>query len=132
MKVFVNGTFDVLHPGHISLLTYASNLGDELLVAIDSDRRVKENKGHDRPINNEDIRANILSHIAGVDTVTIFDTDEDLIDLIKNYEPDVMVVGSEYKDKKVIGSEYAKQLIFFQKVKRYSSEKIIKDIVSRR
>ena len=132
MKVFVNGTFDVLHPGHISLLTYARNLGDELLVAIDSDRRVKENKGLDRPINNEDIRANILSHITGVDAVTIFDTDEDLIDLIKNYEPDVMIVGSEYKDKEVIGSEYAKQLIFFQKVKRYSSEKIIKDIVSRR
>jgi rfaE bifunctional protein nucleotidyltransferase chain/domain len=130
-KVFVNGTFDVLHPGHMSLLTYASNCGDELLVAIDSDERVKEKKGLKRPINNEDTRANILFHIKGVDTVTIFDTDEDLRDLIKHYEPDIMIVGSDYKNKEVIGSEYAKELRFFERDKRYSSTKIIKNIIDR-
>ena len=131
-KVFVNGTFDILHPGHISLLTHANNSGDELVVAIDSDKRVKEKKGLDRPINNEDTRATILLHIKGVDRVLIFDTDQDLRDAIKEYEPDVMIVGSDYENKEVIGSEYAKELKFFQRDKRYSSTKIIKNIIDRR
>jgi D-beta-D-heptose 7-phosphate kinase/D-beta-D-heptose 1-phosphate adenosyltransferase len=131
-KVFVNGTFDVLHPGHMSLLTYASSLGNELIVAIDSDRRVKEKKGLDRPINNEDIRSKMLLHIKGVDRVIIFDTDQDLRDAVKEYEPDVMVVGSDYENKEVIGSEYAKELKFFQRDTRYSSTKIIKNIIDRR
>lgn len=131
-KVFVNGTFDVLHPGHIALLTHASNSGDYLLVAIDSDRRVKEKKGLQRPINNEDIRAKILFHVKGVDEVVIFDTDEDLKTAIKNYEPDIMIVGSDYEGKNVIGSEYARELQFFKRDERYSSTKIIEDIISRR
>lgn len=131
-KVFVNGTFDVLHPGHIALLTYASNSGDELLVGIDSDRRVKEKKGHDRPINNEDIRAKMLFHIKGVDNVMIFDTDDDLRELVSNYEPDIMIVGSDYENKDVIGSEYAKELKFFKRDYRYSSTKIINSIANRR
>lgn len=131
-KIFVNGTFDIIHPGHLALLTYASSLGTELLIAIDSDRRVKEKKGSERPINNEDIRAKILFHIKGVDRVLIFDTDQDLRDAIKEYEPDIMIVGSDYKNKEVIGSEYAKELIFFERDKRYSSTKIIKNITNRR
>lgn len=131
-KVFVNGTFDVLHPGHISLLTYASSCGDELVVAIDSDRRVKEKKGDLRPINNEDTRARMMFHIKGVDKVLIFDTDEELRDAVKEYEPDVMIVGSDYENKEVIGSEHAKELKFFRRDKRYSSTKIIKNIISRR
>ena len=131
-KVFVNGTFDVLHPGHLSLLTYASSCGDELVVAIDSDRRVKEKKGDLRPINNEDTRARMMFHIKGVDKVLIFDTDEELRNAVKEYEPDVMIVGSDYENKEVIGSEHAKELKFFKRDKRYSSSKIIKNIISRR
>jgi D-beta-D-heptose 7-phosphate kinase/D-beta-D-heptose 1-phosphate adenosyltransferase len=131
-KVFVNGTFDVLHPGHIAMITYASNSGEELVIAIDSDRRVKEKKGSDRPINNEDIRAKMLFHIKGVDRVVIFDTDGDLRDLVKEYEPDVMIVGSDYENKDVIGSEYAKELKFFKRDERYSSTKIINNIANRR
>lgn len=131
-KIFVNGTFDVLHPGHISLLTFASNTGDYLLVAIDSDDRVRSLKGLNRPINNEEVRAKMLFHIKGVDEVKIFDTDEDLMKAIKDYEPDVMIVGSDYRNKRVIGSEYAKELVFFERDKRYSSTKIIEDIISRR
>ena len=130
-KVFVNGTFDVLHPGHMSLLTHAGDSGDELLVAIDSDKRVKEKKGLKRPINNENIRATILLHIKGVDRVLIFDTDQDLRNAIKEYEPDIMIVGSDYENKEVIGSEYAKQLVFFKRDTRYSSTKIIKNIIDR-
>lgn len=131
-KVFVNGTFDVLHPGHIALLTYASNSGDELLVGIDSDRRVKEKKGQDRPINNEDIRAKMLFHIKGIDNVVIFDTDDDLRELVYKYEPDIMIVGDDYENKMVIGSEYAKELKFFKRDERYSSTKIINSIANRR
>lgn len=131
-KVFVNGTFDVLHPGHMSLLTFASNTGNYLLVAIDSDDRVRSLKGLNRPINNEEVRAKMLFHIKGVDEVKIFDTDEDLIKAIKDYEPDVMIVGSDYRNKRVIGSEYAKELVFVERDKRYSSTKIIEDIISRR
>lgn len=131
MKVFVNGTFDILHPGHIDLLYLASTYGDEFVVAIDSDRRVKEKKGDTRPINNEDTRSKIIFHIKGVDKVFIFDSDEELRDIIKEYEPDVMIVGSDYRDKEVIGSEYAKQLVFFERDTRYSSTKIIESIISR-
>lgn len=130
-KVFVNGTFDILHPGHIDLLYLASTYGDEFVVAIDSDRRVKEKKGDSRPINNEDTRSKIIFHIKGVDKVFIFDSDEELRDIIKEYEPDVMMVGSDYRDKEVIGSEYAKQLVFFERDTRYSSTKVIESIISR-
>lgn len=130
-KVFVNGTFDILHPGHIDLLYLASTYGDEFVVAIDSDRRVKEKKGDSRPINNEDTRSKIIFHIKGVDKVFIFDSDEELRDIIKEYEPDVMMVGSDYRDKEVIGSEYAKQLVFFERDTRYSSTKVIEGIISR-
>ena len=131
-KVFVNGTFDILHPGHIDLLYLASTYGDELLVAIDSDRRVKEKKGDTRPINNEDTRSIMMIHIKGVDRVLIFDSDEELKNIVKEYEPDIMMVGSDYKDKEVIGSEYAKQLVFFERDTRYSSTKVIESIINRR
>jgi len=131
MKVFVNGTFDILHPGHIDLLYLASTYGDEFVVAIDSDRRVKEKKGDTRPINNEDTRSKIILHIKGVDKVFIFDSDDELRDIIREYEPDVMMVGSDYRDKEVIGSEYAKQLVFFERDTRYSSTKVIEGIISR-
>lgn len=131
-KVFVNGTFDVLHPGHMALLEFASKSGDHILVAIDSDSRVRSMKGLNRPINNEDIRAKMLIHVKGVDEVKIFDTDEDLTNAVKNYEPDIMIVGSDYRNKRVIGSEYAKELVFFERDKRYSSTRIIEDIISRR
>ena len=128
-KVFVNGTFDVLHPGHLALLTFARESGDHLQVAIDSDRRVKEKKGLKRPINNEDVRANMLLHIKGINEVIIFDTDEDLTEAVKLYEPDVMIVGSDYEGKRVIGSEHAKELKFFKRDERYSSTKIIEKIL---
>lgn len=132
LKVFVNGTFDLLHPGHIALLQYAKSYGDFLWVAIDGDTRVRKLKGDSRPINSEQIRKNILESIRYVDLVSVFYSDEDLEDTIKNYAPDLMVVGSDYTNKRVIGSEYAKKLIFFERDERYSSSKIIEDISSGR
>ena len=124
MKVFVNGTFDVLHVGHIKLLEYASSLGI-LTVAIDSDKRVKELKGNDRPFNTLEDRKYMLESIIYVDNVLTFDTREELIELVKNYSPDYMVVGDDYKDKVVYGSEYARELVFYNKLSNYSTTKIL-------
>jgi D-beta-D-heptose 7-phosphate kinase/D-beta-D-heptose 1-phosphate adenosyltransferase len=128
VKVFVNGTFDLLHPGHMRLITLASNSGDYLKISIDSDKRVNQLKGPNRPINDENTRRTMLFHVKGVDEVSIFDTDEELINTIRTYQPDIMIVGSDYKNKEVIGSEYANELIFFDRVERYSSTGIIEKI----
>ena len=124
MKVWVNGTFDVLHVGHLKLLEFASKLG-KLRVGIDTDKRVKELKGEDRPFNNQEDRKKMLESIKYVDEVVLFDSREELIDAVKEYEPDIMVVGDDYKGEKVFGSEYAKELIFFEKIPKYSSTKIL-------
>lgn len=132
MRVFVNGTFDLLHPGHIALLTFAKSQGTHLLVALDSDSRVRQLKGPTRPINCQHTRQTIMMNLKPVDAVCIFDSDQQLIDIIKQYSPDIMIVGSDYKDKKVIGSEYARSLVFFQRDLRYSSTQIIETVNSRR
>ena len=130
-KVFVNGTFDLLHPGHIKLLNYAKSLGDFLLIALDSDERIKQLKGDSRPINDLASRITIMQALKPVDDVTYFSTDNELISLIFNYQPDIMIVGSDYKNKKVIGSEYAKELRFFERIPEYSTTSIIEYISSR-
>lgn len=132
MKIFVNGTFDVLHPGHLDLLNYAKSLGDFLLVAIDSDERVASKKGLDRPFNPQYHRQKLLENLKAVDEVVVFDSDIELIQTVKILRPDIMVVGSDYKDKTVIGSEYAKQLRFYTRATHYSSTKVLEDFIARR
>jgi rfaE bifunctional protein nucleotidyltransferase chain/domain len=124
MRVWVNGTFDVLHRGHFELLEWASRFGD-LRVGIDFDSRVKELKGEDRPVNKWIDRVYAITSIKGVDSAVGFATDEELIEAIIEWKPDVMVVGSDYKDKRVIGSEHAGELVFFDRIEGYSSTNII-------
>lgn len=124
MKVWVNGTFDVLHRGHFELLTFAANHGT-VRVGIDYDDRVKELKGQDRPINKFEDRVYAILSIKGIDSVVGFSSNEGLEQSIKDWKPDIMIVGSDYKNKRVIGSEYAKQLMFFDRLEEYSSTKII-------
>jgi len=128
-KIFVNGTFDILHLGHVALLEYAKSLGDELTVGIDSDIRVKELKGNDRPINDQRERALMLLSLKCVDKVMIFDTDEDLIELVSDC--DVMVKGSDYKNKPIVGQNVCKELIFFERLNGYSTTEKIKNIANR-
>jgi D-beta-D-heptose 7-phosphate kinase/D-beta-D-heptose 1-phosphate adenosyltransferase len=131
MNVFVNGTFDILHRGHLELLNYAKSLGDFLLVGIDSDDRVKEKKGPTRPIYNQEERKFFLENLKSVDSVDIFSSDNELESIIKSFKPDIMVVGSDWKGKSVIGSHYAAKLIFFDRIGDYATTKTIQSIINR-
>jgi len=127
-KVWVNGTFDIVHLGHIKLLEYAKQYGSLLCVGIDSDSRVGQLKGSGRPINDEKSRREFLLSIKYVDRVEIFNSDEELTASIKNFAPDFFVIGSDYKNRRIIGAEFAGQIIFFDKIEGYSSTNIIKHI----
>jgi D-beta-D-heptose 7-phosphate kinase/D-beta-D-heptose 1-phosphate adenosyltransferase len=130
--VMVNGTFDVLHPGHIALLNTARSYGDHLVVAIDTDRRVKELKGNKRPINNQNDRRIMLSNLKAVDIVEFFDSKEELIELMKRYQPDVYVKGSDWKhDTKSTAHQYCKEVIYYDRIEEYSSTRIIQSIINR-
>jgi D-beta-D-heptose 7-phosphate kinase/D-beta-D-heptose 1-phosphate adenosyltransferase len=131
-KIFVNGTFDIVHVGHIKLLEYArSHSNSFVLVAVDSDIRVKQLKGYNRPINSQHDRLNLLSALKFVDRVEIFNTDQELIDLIKDFKPDVMVKGSDYQGKPIIGADYCKEIKFYDRLGNYSTTNKIQDIVNR-
>lgn len=124
--VMVNGTFDVLHPGHIALLNTARSYGDYLVVAIDTDRRVKELKGNQRPINNQDDRKIMLANLKAVDVVEFFDSTEELVNLMKLYKPDTYVKGSDWQhDKKSTAHQYCNNVIYFNRIGDYSSTDII-------
>lgn len=128
-KIFVNGTFDILHRGHLELLSFAREQGDQLTVAIDTDERVKRLKGPNRPINSCEDRMFMLGHLYAVDRVTCFDTDEELIELISKH--DVMVKGSDYIGKDIVGQEVCKEIIFFDLNHGYSTTKTIQNIINR-
>lgn len=129
--IFVNGTFDVLHPGHVQLLNYAKSFGDTLTVGIDSDRRVAEKKGPSRPIYNIKDRSFMLQNLKSVDYVVVFDSDEELEHCLKTIRPDIMVVGSDWKGKSVIGSMYSAELKFFDRIDEYATTKTIQSIIDR-
>ena len=126
--IWTNGCFDILHRGHIEMFEYAKSLGDELIVGIDSDRRVKEDKGEDRPINSLDDRAIVLQSIKYIDRVIEFDSTNELERLIKDIKPDIMVIGSDWKGKRVVGEEYAGKVEFFDRIKGYSTTKLLKKL----
>ena len=114
------------------MLQYAKSLGDHLLVAIDTDRRVKELKGLDRPINNQMDRRFMLESLRCVDTVYFFDSREELISIMEEYKPDVYVKGSDWKsDKGSTAEQYCKQVIYYDRVGNYSTTKTIQDITNR-
>jgi D-beta-D-heptose 7-phosphate kinase/D-beta-D-heptose 1-phosphate adenosyltransferase len=119
--VWVNGTFDILHNGHFSMINYATSLG-KLIIAIDSDDRVKQLKGKNRPYHNQFERQYNLLSIKGVYDVLIFNSDNELIELLEKNKPDYFVIGSDYKDKKIIGSEYAKEIVYFDRINCSTTE----------
>jgi len=129
-RVIVNGTFDVLHVGHIKLLEYAATFGP-VLVLIDSDRRVKELKGPTRPINGLYERITLLRALKSVDEVEVFDSELELETLIREYAPDIMVKGSDYMGKAIIGAGHCNEIKFYDRIEQYSTTKTIQDISNR-
>ena len=129
--VFVNGTFDILHRGHLELLNYAKSLGEYVVVGIDSDRRVRKMKGPNRPVNSADERGLMLVNLKSVDEVRFFANDRELENMVKDVKPDVMVVGSDWKGKSVIGSYWAADLKFFDRIEDYATTNTIQRIINR-
>lgn len=124
MRIWVNGAFDILHIGHIKLLKYAAAMG-YLRVGIDTDERIKELKGPTRPFNSYNTRKEFLESLRFVNDVVGFDSEQELIEQIKIYQPDVMVVGSDYKDRRVIGAEHAKNVMYFERMAEISTTTIL-------
>ncbi len=123
-KVWTNGCFDILHIGHLKMLEYAKSRGDYLVVGIDTDERVKQLKGENRPFNKEEDRKNFLLSIKWVDEVVFFDSKQSLENHITNLKIDVIVVGEEYRDGVVLGSELA-TVDFFPRYGDHSTTKIL-------
>ena len=120
--IWTNGCFDVVHRGHIELFRHAKTLGDFLIVGLDSDERVASLKGEGRPVNSLEDRAVLLGCLTMVDQVVSFSTDEELENTIDFFEPDFLVVGEDYKDKRVIGREHVGRVIYFNKFKDHLGE----------
>lgn len=132
MRVMVNGTFDILHRGHLELLNFAKSKGDYLLVAIDTDRRVTQLKGVTRPIHKQEDRKFHLECLKAVDSVVLFDTKEQLVAIMQSFKPDVYVKGSDWKsDKGSTAEQYCEQVIYYDRVGDYSTTKTIQDITNR-
>ena len=126
-KVFVNGTFDILHRGHLELLNYAKSLG-YVYVGIDTDECIKEKKGPTRPIHNQEERKFHLENLKSVDEVIFFSSEPEFEGLIKSLQPDIIIVGSDWKEKSTIKSYYDGELIFFDRIEEYSTTKTIQKI----
>lgn len=130
--VFTNGVFDILHPGHVRYLQAARALGDKLIVAINSDRSVRElGKAPDRPINSENERAEVLRALACVDEVVIFD-EPDPHAIISRLQPDILVKGADWAEDAIIGRDVVEarggKVVRIQMAEGYSTTGIISRI----
>jgi D-beta-D-heptose 7-phosphate kinase/D-beta-D-heptose 1-phosphate adenosyltransferase len=101
---FTNGVFDILHEGHIAVLSEAASFADVLIVGVNSDSSVKKLKGESRPVNQEDSRALIIASLIMVDAVTIFN-EETPIELIRLIQPDVLIKGGDYTLETIVGAK---------------------------
>ena len=126
--VWCNGTFDILHPGHIQLFKVARLLGDKVIVATDTDEKIKADKGDHRPINNLYYRVAMLEAIKYIDVVHTFDNRQELEDLIEMYSPDILLLGDDWRDGDVVGREFAREVRHLPRVGGYASSKTIKRI----
>jgi D-beta-D-heptose 7-phosphate kinase/D-beta-D-heptose 1-phosphate adenosyltransferase len=105
--VFTNGCFDILHPGHTDYLSKAKQLGDLLVLGLNSDESVKRLKGNSRPIQTENARSLVLSALTSVDYIILFQEDTPL-NLIVNIKPDILVKGGDYTEENIVGADEVK------------------------
>ena len=125
ITVFTNGCYDILHRGHIELFKYCKSLGDILVVGIDTDEKVKLDKGPARPFNTLEDRIFLLESIKYIDKVLVFNSKQELIELVRQVDPNILVKGSDWKGKEIVGSEYAKEVKYFERIANYSTTKIL-------
>jgi rfaE bifunctional protein nucleotidyltransferase chain/domain len=132
--VFTNGCFDILHRGHVDYLCSARDQGDMLIVGLNTDDSVKrQGKSPDRPINSESTRAFILTALAVVDAVVLFNEDTPY-ELIKLVQPDVLVKGADYKPENIVGADIVKakggQVVTIELTQGFSTTALIQKIKS--
>ena len=127
--VFTNGCFDILHRGHVEYLSHAKDLGDILILGLNTDASVKRlGKSPERPINSEDTRATILAGLECVDAIILFNEDTPY-ELIKFVQPDVLVKGNDYRAEDIVGYDVVTakggKVITIQLVDGFSTTKLI-------
>jgi D-beta-D-heptose 7-phosphate kinase/D-beta-D-heptose 1-phosphate adenosyltransferase len=123
--VFTNGCFDVLHAGHVDSLERARELGDRLIVGLNSDRSVRVLKGENRPVNGEENRARLLTALRAVDLVVIFDEDTPA-ELLSELRPNILVKGGDYKAEDLPGREFAEEVVILPLVKGLSTTETLR------
>lgn len=128
--IFTNGCFDILHSAHVEYLKKSRELGDKLIVGLNSDASVKKLKGMDRPVNNQEDRMAVLKSLKWVDEVILFD-EETPYELIKKLKPDIITKGGDYKENEVVGNDLA-QVVILPYIENYSTTKVINDLSDRR
>lgn len=127
--VFTNGCFDILHKGHVAYLQAAKDLGDKLVLGLNSDQSVQKLKGPTRPLNNQEDRAFVLAGLESIDYIVVF-YEETPHELLAEVRPDILVKGGDYKVEEVVGREFASQTILIDFVEGYSTTKIISKMKS--
>jgi len=120
--VFTNGCFDILHIGHLELLEAARNLGDILMVGLNSDDSVRRLKGPSRPLNNEKDRAHLLAALTVIDFIVIFKEDTPF-ELIKTIRPNILIKGGDYQPERIIGASF---------VESYGGRVVVFPLISRK
>lgn len=121
--IFTNGCFDILHRGHIEYLRKSKELGDKLIVGLNSDASVRKLKGSSRPINNQEDRKMVLENLGFVDEVIVFD-EETPYELIKKVKPDIITKGGDYTVETTVGNDLA-EVVIIPKVEGYSTTKVL-------
>jgi D-beta-D-heptose 7-phosphate kinase/D-beta-D-heptose 1-phosphate adenosyltransferase len=122
--VFTNGCFDIIHAGHCQYLSQAANLGDILIVGLNSDDSVRRLKGENRPVNSEEDRAAVLGTLKPVAYVCVFEEDTPY-ELIKAVRPHVLVKGGDYKADDIVGNDIAEETVVLSFLEGRSTTKII-------
>ncbi|WP_317899224.1 D-glycero-beta-D-manno-heptose 1-phosphate adenylyltransferase [Aurantibacillus circumpalustris] len=131
--VFTNGCFDILHPGHVDYLCQARDLGDFMVLGLNTDASVKLlNKAPNRPINDEHTRSAVLAGLACIDLIVFFD-EATPYELIKFLQPTILVKGNDYKAEEIVGYDIVKsnggEVITIPMVEGYSTTKLIEKIL---
>ena len=130
-----NGVFDLLHPGHVRYLAAARRLGDILIVAVNSDRSVRANKGPGRPLNPDRERAEVLLSLSSVDAAVLFDEDTPQ-QLIGTIQPDVLVKGADWAPTEIVGRDVVEarggRVVRIDLAQGYSTTELIRRVHGRR